>query len=179
MSARENLLDAVGFADAMNLGSEPEALVDAHRAEVLAEAADLLAELGTPIYGARSEHERGLMYGAERLRTLARMAADPVKADRMQDAVDTLATQSGPARPKPDPTAEVDRWNSQYPVGTPVFAYPGCRPEDDPKCTQLTTRTRSAASVLGGHNAVVWVEGHGACISLTHVYPRPETGGAS
>ncbi|WP_405548830.1 hypothetical protein [Streptomyces microflavus] len=66
------------------------AALEERRAEALAEAADLLTELGTPIYGARSEHERGLMYGAERLRTLARMAADPVKADRMQDANNTL-----------------------------------------------------------------------------------------
>ncbi|MGW9299396.1 hypothetical protein ACWHA3_01035 [Streptomyces cyaneofuscatus] len=44
------------------------------RAAVLREAADLLAELGTPIFGERSEHERGLMYGAERLR---RLAAEP------------------------------------------------------------------------------------------------------
>ncbi|MFD5900966.1 hypothetical protein ACFWHG_05640 [Streptomyces microflavus] len=79
--------------------------------------------------------------------------------------------------PEP-PEVTADRWNAQYPVGTPVFAYPGCRPEDDPKCTQLTTRTRSAASVLGGHTAVVWVDGHSACISLTHVDPRHETGGA-
>ncbi|MET9704895.1 hypothetical protein [Streptomyces griseus] len=74
------------------------------------------------------------------------------------------------------PAVTAERWNAQYPVGTPVYAYPGCRPEDDPKCTRLTTRTRSAASVLGGHTAVVWVEGHSACISLTHVDPRPEGG---
>ncbi|RBL81574.1 hypothetical protein DDE05_43615 [Streptomyces cavourensis] len=79
-----------------------------------------------------------------------------------------------------EPTAvTAERWNAQYPVGTPVFAYPACRPEDHPTDEQLVTRTRSTASVLGGHTAVVWVEGHGACISLTHVDPRPETGGAS
>ncbi|MFF7879158.1 hypothetical protein ACFZDM_33595 [Streptomyces californicus] len=74
------------------------------------------------------------------------------------------------------PALTAERWNAQYPVGTPVYAYPGLRPEDDPTDPQLTTRTRSKASVLGGHNAVVWVEGHGACISLTHVDPRPEGG---
>ncbi|GAA0637641.1 hypothetical protein GCM10009535_12600 [Streptomyces thermocarboxydovorans] len=25
-----------------------------------------------------------------------------------------------------------EQFNARYPVGTPVFAYPGCRPEDDP-----------------------------------------------
>jgi hypothetical protein len=64
-----------------------------------------------------------------------------------------------------------DEWNARYPVGTPVVAYPGCRPEDDPNGKRLTTRTRSRAEVLGGHTDVVWVEGHGACIALTHVDP--------
>lgn len=68
------------------------------------------------------------------------------------------------------PTQAVERWNARYPIGTPVTAYPGVRPEDGPgEC--LTTRTRSEAQVLGGHTAVVWVDGHGACIALTHVDP--------
>ncbi|MEV3947012.1 hypothetical protein AB0K57_05025 [Streptomyces halstedii] len=87
------------------------------------------------------------------------MAADPAKATRDL------------------PLMTADEWNAQYPVGTPVTAYPGCRPEDAPTCTQLVTHTRTAASVLGGHTAVVWVDGHSSCISLTHVDPRP--GGAS
>ncbi|WP_199750311.1 hypothetical protein [Streptomyces sp. NP10] len=78
--------------------------------------------------------------------------------------------------PEP-PAVTVARWNAAHFVGTPVTAYPGRRPEDDPKCVRLVTHTRSAASVLGGHTAVVWVEGHGACIKLAHVDPRP--GGAS
>lgn len=83
------------------------------------------------------------------------MAADPAKASRGL------------------PLMTADEWNAQYPVGTPVTAYPGCRPEDDPKCTRLVTHTRTAASVLGGHTAVVWVDGHSSCISLTHVDPAP------
>ncbi|MFE5514501.1 hypothetical protein ACFQ9J_28600 [Streptomyces sp. NPDC056529] len=66
-----------------------------------------------------------------------------------------------------------DEWNRLYPVGTPVTAYPGCRPEDDPHDERLVTRTRSKAEVLGGHTDVVWVDGHGACIALTHVDVRP------
>ncbi|NEA52345.1 hypothetical protein [Streptomyces sp. SID10815] len=68
----------------------------------------------------------------------------------------------------------VDQWNARYPVGTRVVAYPGFRPERDPDAKYLVTRTRSAATVLGGHTAVVWVEGHGACIALTHVDPFPK-----
>lgn len=63
------------------------------------------------------------------------------------------------------------QWNSLYPVGTPVVAYPGGRPERDPRGERLVTRTRSRASVLEGHTDVVWVEGHGACIALSHVDP--------
>lgn len=73
------------------------------------------------------------------------------------------------------------RFNKQHPIGTPVHAYPGFRPEDDPSARRLDTRTRSIASVLG-HSAVVWVEGHGACIALTHVDvidAQPDEGGVS
>ncbi|RZU28281.1 hypothetical protein EV284_6447 [Streptomyces sp. BK022] len=62
-----------------------------------------------------------------------------------------------------------EQWNKLYPIGTPVIAYPGCRPEDHPNDERLVTKTRSRAEVLGGHTDVVWVEGHGACIALTHV----------
>jgi hypothetical protein len=64
------------------------------------------------------------------------------------------------------------QWNERYPIGTPVVAYPGLRPEDDPKGERLITRTSSKAWVLGGHTAVVFVDGHGACINLTHVDPE-------
>lgn len=64
-----------------------------------------------------------------------------------------------------------DQWNTRYPIGTPVTAYPSLRPEDDPTDERLVTHTRSTASVLGGRTAVVWVDGHGACIALSHVDP--------
>lgn len=61
-----------------------------------------------------------------------------------------------------------ETFNARYPIGTPVFAYPGTRPPHG-DAERLVTRTRSRASVLGGHTDVVWVEGHDACIALTHV----------
>lgn len=60
-------------------------------------------------------------------------------------------------------------FNALYEVGVPVFAYPGCRPEDMPNDRRLVTRTRSKASVLSGHTDVVWVDDHSACIALSHV----------
>lgn len=69
-------------------------------------------------------------------------------------------------------TMTAGRFNELYPVGTPVNAYPAARPEDDKDCARIATRTRTPAWVLSGHTPVVMVEGHGACIALTHVDPR-------
>lgn len=66
-------------------------------------------------------------------------------------------------------------WNRLHPIGTPVTAYPGIRPEDSwnpEKVTRIITSTSSKATILGGHTAVVWVYGHSACITLTHVDVR-------
>ena len=64
-----------------------------------------------------------------------------------------------------------EQWNKLYPVGAPVVAYPGARPEDGPFAERLVTHTRSAATRLGSHADVVWVGGHSAGIALTHVDP--------
>lgn len=62
-----------------------------------------------------------------------------------------------------------ETFNSLHKVGTPVFAYPACRPEDCPNDPRLVTRTRSKAERLGGHTAVVWVDDYSSCIALSHV----------
>ncbi|WP_435215824.1 hypothetical protein [Streptomyces sp. bgisy034] len=62
-----------------------------------------------------------------------------------------------------------DEFNSLNPVGTPVFAYPGARPEDIPSARRLVTRTRTEAQTSASGDPVVWVEGEGAYICLTHV----------
>lgn len=62
-----------------------------------------------------------------------------------------------------------EQFNARYPVGTPVVAYPGFRPEVDPTATRIETTTRSRATLLSGHTDVVWVHGHSACIALTHI----------
>jgi hypothetical protein len=63
-----------------------------------------------------------------------------------------------------DSQAVVDHWNEQHPVGTSVRYWTGDRQGDG-----KVSRTRSRADLLGGHTAVVWVEGHGACIALSHI----------
>lgn len=61
---------------------------------------------------------------------------------------------------------QVAVWNERHPVGTPVEYWRGIVEGDG-----LKSKTSSAAEVLGGHTAVVWVEAQGPCIALTHVKP--------
>lgn len=76
-------------------------------------------------------------------------------------------------RPTEYPMGELTaaQWNALHPVGTAVTAYPGFRPEDDPKCTRLITKTRSKAWTVNGHTPVVLVENHSGRVSLTHLDP--------
>ncbi|MFD8919397.1 hypothetical protein ACFV0Y_16460 [Streptomyces sp. NPDC059569] len=89
-----------------------------------------------------------------------------------------------------------DEFNALHPVGTPVVAYPGVRPEHpvavayrkaaeagrtfrsetDP-CKRLETVTRAPAWTLGHGAPVVSVDGYAGGICLTHVDVVP--GGAS
>jgi hypothetical protein len=67
-----------------------------------------------------------------------------------------------------------ETFNALYEVGIPVFAYPGARPEDDREARRLITRTRSKAQKSSSGHDVVWVDGEGSYISLTHVDPVSE-----
>ena len=62
--------------------------------------------------------------------------------------------------------AEAEAWNVAHDVGVPVTYWPGLREGDG-----IASTTRSLATVLGGHTAVVWVQGRADCIALTHVEP--------
>lgn len=57
-----------------------------------------------------------------------------------------------------------DEFNSRYPVGTAVVAYPDSRLD-----RALETVTRTPAWTLGHGAPVVSVEGYAGGISLTHV----------
>lgn len=37
-----------------------------------------------------------------------------------------------------------------------------------------STRTRTAASVLNGHTAVIWIEGRSGCVALERVTPSED-----
>ena len=58
----------------------------------------------------------------------------------------------------------VDRWNSSYSVGQSVKYWPITRRHE-----AKVGKTKSAASLMGGHTAVVFIEGHSGCVALSHV----------
>lgn len=61
--------------------------------------------------------------------------------------------------------ATIRDWNSKYPIGTDVIYERALGPA-------LCTTTRSAAQVLAGHTAVIFVEGVSGCVRLDCVRPR-------
>lgn len=62
---------------------------------------------------------------------------------------------------------EVERWNKTVNVGDEVIyqAYPGADPQ--------RFKTRHEAGVLGGHTAVVWLEGKAGCVAVAACRPAP------
>ena len=66
-----------------------------------------------------------------------------------------------------DPQLNVDAWNKQVQRGAFVIYL------DDHGEAHLT-RTRSDAEVLGGHTAVIWIEGRAGCVLLDRVTPTDE-----
>jgi len=67
-----------------------------------------------------------------------------------------------PRRSAASEQKKVDKWT--YPIGQLVDVK-----KDDG--TTLRTRTRSAAQLLSGHTAVIWVDGIAGCYSLDCVKP--------
>ncbi|MEU7737295.1 hypothetical protein AB0B51_30115 [Streptomyces griseus] len=100
MSARENLLDAIGFADAMNLGSEPEWLIDAYRLAVIAERDAHIIEWLT-----KKAHEEGTSNKERRTRAdaLFRMA------DKLSRGAVRPPLSKGPA-----PVIELSKAEQQF-----------------------------------------------------------------
>lgn len=68
---------------------------------------------------------------------------------------------------KQDPEQAANDWNSRLPVGSEV-QYRECL--DDPfPATRFTTRT--PATVLSGHTAVVWLNEKPGCVAIAHCRP--------
>ena len=62
---------------------------------------------------------------------------------------------------------QVESWNKLFPLGTPVRVYRIYQEEK----TAFNSKTRSAAWVMGGHSAMVMVEGQAGGHCLTHLEP--------
>lgn len=62
----------------------------------------------------------------------------------------------------------VDTWNARHPVGTPVVVRKVLG-------GSVRTVTTTPASLLGGHNAIVWVDDSTGCYPLDAVeYEEPQ-----
>ena len=68
---------------------------------------------------------------------------------------------------KQKPEELVKHWNTTYPIGTPVIRYKLIKPLAEPQ----TTKTRSAAWVMGGHSAMIIVDGVSGGVILESVIP--------
>lgn len=79
---------------------------------------------------------------------------------------------NGIARSTVSPEKLAALFNKSFPVGTHVRYW-----TFDRHGLGKVSTTRSVASVLSGHTAVVWVEGEAGCIALSHV--EPFIGGAT
>lgn len=79
-------------------------------------------------------------------------------------------------------TLTAAQFNEHHPIGTPVIAYPGVRPEYAAEIglheyPRLVTRTRSRAWNLGHGEPVVAVDGYAGGISLDHIDLNPTVEG--
>lgn len=60
--------------------------------------------------------------------------------------------------------AECDRFNKRFAVGEPVKCWTG--PGEG---APVERKVRFPAQILSGHTTVVYIEGGGGCVALTHV----------
>lgn len=60
----------------------------------------------------------------------------------------------------------VANFNATFPVGTKVRYWTGVREGLGKEST-----TRSDAKLIGGHAAVIWLDGVSGCVALSHVEP--------
>lgn len=65
--------------------------------------------------------------------------------------------------PKKPSISYVEMFNNKVKIGTLVNYL-------DDAGESHSTRTRSEASILGGHTAVIWIEGKAGCVRLDRVH---------
>jgi len=68
---------------------------------------------------------------------------------------------------------DVDSWNSEYPIGTPVTYHPIRREDGEFDGVPEHTKTRSAAWALGSGHVVVKIDGRAGGVHVSHIQVRP------
>ena len=58
-------------------------------------------------------------------------------------------------------------WNASYPIGTPVTRYKLISPLREP----VATKTRSEAWLMGGHTAMIKVDGVAGAVTVESLVP--------
>jgi hypothetical protein len=58
---------------------------------------------------------------------------------------------------------QVEEFNSNYPIGTPVRLVDSA--------SNIETKVRTEAQIMGGHSAVAWFEGVSGCWDVSYVKP--------
>ena len=64
--------------------------------------------------------------------------------------------------------AQCAEWNANHPVGTKVEYFAVMHPHRD---SRGIYETRSEATILGGHTAVIWLDGKSGCVALEACVP--------
>jgi hypothetical protein len=78
------------------------------------------------------------------------------------EAIERKAAEEHMKRPDPKKLQrQCDEWNSVHPIGTTVAYHPVIGGE-----YHRIRTTRSGAVILGGHTAVVWLNGESGCVAL-------------
>ncbi|MEU6712974.1 hypothetical protein ABZ897_15950 [Nonomuraea sp. NPDC046802] len=116
--------------------------------------------------------------GGEQVNETIPSRAEPIDLDAVVERRRGRAGWDGVLEPAAVARAKVaaelvEAWNARYQVGQPVRYWTGFRDgplADEPKFS----RTRTLAQLLGGHTAVVWMDGEGSCVGLSHVDPITE-----
>lgn len=77
-------------------------------------------------------------------------------------------------RPNPETLARMcDRFNTAYPVGTPVQYFSVLPRGGEPGTPPVRATVREPAFVLSGHSPMVFLDGVRGCVHINHVFPAP------
>jgi hypothetical protein len=98
----------------------------------------------------------------------ARRNSHALLSDKAMTRMETMASEWTPEMRTSAQEAAASAFNKVHQVGSAVYYR-----NDHNKI--IETKTRTEASVLGGHTAVVWLEDVRGCVDINRVSPRQGT----